>query len=301
MTDMTLDRQHEAAAARSAGRSLRVEVTSATHRGQVRANNEDAVLAERADSPVAERRGVLCVVADGMGGHAAGEVASSLAVQTTRQHFYASREPENGLALREAISAANEAVWREAQRSPDRAGMGCTISAAVVRGDEVAVGHVGDSRAYMVRRADITQITTDHSWVAEQVRAGALTPEQARQHPRRNVITRAIGQRASVAVDIYRLHAAAGDAIVLCSDGLSSVVEDDEIGRYARELPPQEAVKRLIDVANSRGAPDNVTVAVMRLAVDAVTSAGGRRPGWGLLGLALLLVVIAAYVVLRPF
>ena len=276
-------------------------MASLSDRGQVRPNNEDAVLAERADSPVAERRGVLCVVADGMGGHAAGEVASSLAVQTTRQHFYASDDPENGAALREAISAANEAVWREAQRSPDKAGMGCTLSAAVVRGDEVVVGHVGDSRAYLVRRADITQITTDHSWVAEQVRAGALTPEQARQHPRRNVITRAIGQRASVEVEIYRFCAASGDAIVLCSDGLTSVVEDDEIGRYARELPPQEAVQRLIDAANSRGAPDNVTVAVMRLTVDAVTPTSGRRLGWGLLGLALLVVAIAAYVVLRPF
>lgn len=296
MTDMTLDNLHEVRTARS----LRVQVASATDRGQVRSNNEDAVLAETGDSQAPERRGVLCVVADGMGGHAAGEVASSLAVQTTRQHFYASNNPENGEALREAVSAANEAVWREAQRSPDRAGMGCTISAAVVHGDEVAVGHVGDSRAYLVRRADITQITTDHSWVAEQVRAGALTPEQARQHPRRNVITRALGQRASVAVDLYRLHAAAGDAIVLCSDGLTSVVADEEIGRYARELPPQEAVQRLIDVANSRGAPDNVTVAVMRLTVDAVTPVS-RRLRWGLLGFALLLAAIAAYVVLRPF
>ncbi len=297
MMDMTLDSQHQACTAGS----LRVEVASLSHRGQVRSNNEDAVLAEPVNSPEARRRGVLCAVADGMGGHAAGEVASSLAVQTTRHSFYASVNPENGEALREAITAANEAVWWEAQRSPEKAGMGCTISAAAVCGDEVVVGHVGDSRAYLVRLADITQITTDHSWVAEQVRTGALTPQQARQHPRRNVITRAIGHRAAVAVDLYRLRVVEGDVLVLCSDGLTSTVEDGEIGRYARELPPQEAVQRLVDVANSRGAPDNVTVAVVRLAVEAVATAR-RRSRLGLLWLlALPLVAVAAYLVLRPF
>ncbi len=246
-------------------KGLRIVAASFSHRGQVRTNNEDSVLLEPADSTEARGRGVLCVVADGMGGHAAGEVASALAVQTTRDRYYGSTNPQNDEALREAIVAANEAVWREAQRTPSKSGMGCTLSAAVVQGDAVVVGHVGDSRVYLVRHAETIQVTADHSWVAEQVRAGNLTVEQARQHPRRNVITRALGQRAVVVVDLYRLRLMADDVLVLCSDGLTATVEDREIGRYARELPPPAAVQRLVDLANSRGAPDNVTVAVMRV------------------------------------
>jgi protein phosphatase len=141
--------------------------------------------------------------------------------------------------------------------------MGCTLTAAVIRGSQLAIGHVGDSRAYHVNAFGITQLTTDHSWVAEQVSCGALTPEQASNHPQRNVLCRAVGPDEVVEVDITSQTLEAGDVLVLCSDGLHTLVNEQEIAAIAQCLPPRDAVRRLVELANSRGAPDNVSVAVL--------------------------------------
>jgi hypothetical protein len=143
--------------------------------------------------------------------------------------------------------------------------MGCTATAALVLGDRLVVGHVGDSRAYLIRGDGIARITEDHSWVAQQVASGALTEEQADHHPRRNVILRALGARKDVEVAMYSETLRPGDVVVLCSDGLSTTVSDGEIGRIVQDCPPQQAVRRLVSLANERGAPDNVTVAVLRV------------------------------------
>jgi PPM family protein phosphatase len=241
-----------------------VQTAALSDRGQVREINEDAVLIEPAGSLEARTRGVLCVLADGMGGYAAGEVASQLAVQRVRDGYYGSASSYMVDALRGAVEAANQDVW-QAGRQPEHTGMGSTLTAAVVMHENLVLAHVGDSRAYLVRGRGIAQITEDHSWVAEQVACGALTPEQANNHPQRNVILRALGAGESVEVAVYRETVMPGDALVLCSDGLSTVVSDQEIGHMVRDLPPEEAVRHLVALANSRGAPDNVTVAIVRI------------------------------------
>ena len=243
-----------------------VEVATVSDPGQERDLNEDASLVEPPQSPSARARGVLCVVADGMGGHAAGEVASRLAVQTIRARYYHGTSPYVAQSLREAIQQANLAIWKESRQSASRAGMGCTVAAAVLHQDSLVIGHVGDSRAYLIRGDAIAQLTTDHSFVAEQVAAGVLTEEQAQNHPHRNVITRALGSASTVEVDVTQQSVLPGDVLVLCSDGLMAAnVTDSEIGFLARQQSPQQAAQTLVRLANQRGAPDNVTVAVLRI------------------------------------
>jgi protein phosphatase len=238
----------------------------ATDAGLARDNNEDSVVAEPIQSAAARRRGLLCVLADGIGGQAAGEVASHLAVDTVRQVFYASpRWYSTPRALRSAIVAANDAIWSTAINISAYAGMGSTLTAAVVQGRRLVVGHVGDSRAYLLHAGRAIQITRDHSWVAEQVSMGVLTPEQARKHSRRNVILRSLGQSSNVCVDVYECRLRHDDVVLLCSDGLTSVLSDEEIADCASQLGLPELVTRLVDIANERGGPDNVTVAAHRI------------------------------------
>jgi PPM family protein phosphatase len=234
-------------------------------RGQVREGNEDSVYLEPAGSSEARARGTLCMVADGMGGYAAGEVASRLAIEGVRERYYASSSTYIVDALRDAIEATNLEVWQYAQHDTASTGMGCTLTAAVILGDDLVIGHVGDSRAYLVRSNECAQMTKDHSWVEGQVDLGALTREQANQHPQRNIILRAIGPRSAVEVDIVQHKIADGDVILLCSDGLSTLVSDEEIGRIASHSSPAEIVNSLVTLANERGAPDNVTVAALQI------------------------------------
>jgi serine/threonine protein phosphatase PrpC len=259
-------------------------VAADTDKGQVRANNEDSVLVEQPTSADAQRRGTLGLVADGMGGAAAGEVASQLAAETVHDFFYQSPNGSTGEALGEAIRAANARIWNQANQHEEQAGMGSTLTAVVVSDDNVTIGHVGDSRAYLVRKGSITQLTQDHSWVAEQVAAHILTPEEAEHHPRRNVITRALGQKSSVDVDVFTRRIRDGDSLLLCSDGLTRVVQDIEIEEEVSRSQPREAVKRLIDLANKRGAPDNVSVAILRRA------SARRMPAY-----ALILAFVVVY------
>jgi protein phosphatase len=265
-----------------------------TDRGQVRTDNEDAVYLEPAGSHEARARGLLCIVADGMGGYAAGEVASRMAVQAVRNRYYAGSSTFIVDALRIAIEGANQDVWQAAQRQPETTGMGCTLTAVVILGVDLVVGHVGDSRAYLLRDNEIAQVTRDHSWVAEQVEAGALTPEQANRHPQRNVILRALGARATVEVDIIQDRVLDGDILVLCSDGLSTVLEDEQIGRIVLDSSPEQAVRQLVILANKRGAPDNVTVAVLRVSGPTQSWISRLRGWWPLATAGAVLLVLAA-------
>jgi protein phosphatase len=237
-----------------------------TDPGRVRPNNEDAVRAEPPDTSAARARGTLCVLADGVGGQAAGEVASHLAVDTVRDAFYAApmHQPVDQ-ALVDAVRAANDAVWSAARADPNHAGMASTVTAAVISGQTLVLAHVGDSRAYVFRGPRVTQITRDHSWVALQVEAGVLTPAEARRHRRRNIVLRALGQGPTVEVDTYRYLLEPGDIALLCSDGLTTVVDDDEIAACLAATAPQKRAEALIAFALDRGAPDNVSVACASL------------------------------------
>jgi PPM family protein phosphatase len=221
-----------------------------SHRGRRRRHNEDAYVVQPP----------LFAVADGMGGAKAGEVASALAADAVQE---SGNDAESGEARVAAlIEEANRRVFRRASEDREASGMGTTMTVALVEGDEVAIGHVGDSRAYLIRDGRLEQLTDDHSLVAELVRSGKLTPEEAETHPQRSVITRALGTEADVDVDTFSVRSAPGDLFLLCSDGLNSMVDDetilDAVERNRADL--EEAAKALINAANRGGGEDNITV-----------------------------------------
>ena len=240
-----------------------------THPGQVRPLNEDAF--KIADEPETghmwESRGRLLVVADGMGGHAAGEVASQLAVDTLYQHYYDEDDVPLPPAIRleRAVTEANLSVYEQAVRIDAQSGMGTTLVAAVIHEGRVLIANVGDSRAYLIRDGEATQITNDHSWVAEQVKLGTITEDQAENHAYRNLVTRCLGHRPGMQVDIFEHRLRAGDTVLLCSDGLSNQVSDAELASVLSLQGPEPAVESLVDMANERGGPDNITGVVARV------------------------------------
>ena len=247
----------------------RLSIGSCTDVGAVRERNEDSILVEPIDSPDATARGWLGIVADGLGGHRRGDLASQLAVQTTREVFYErSRARDTGARLRLAVERANDVIRRKGDESASTAEMASTITAAVIEGTKLTVAQVGDSRGYLIRNSRLRQVTHDHSLVDELVRNGGLTPEQAAHHPNRNVITRALGTRATVEVDLFEEGLHDDDAVVLCSDGLYRCVEESEFAR-ALISEPQPAAESLVALANQRGAPDNVSVIIVRVALVA--------------------------------
>jgi serine/threonine protein phosphatase PrpC len=244
----------------------RIEVGLATDVGQVRTGNEDSILCEPLESLLVSERGLFCAVADGMGGHAAGEDASSMAVQVARDVFYGTAGGTDPMeALRLAVAQANAAVYEAGAGKTGRDHMGTTLTAAVLFNRRVVVGHVGDSRCYLVLDDIITQLSKDHSWVAEEVEAGRMTPEQARVNPRRNIITRALGLRPDVDVDAYEANLEPGNVVVICSDGLHGLVSEEEIFSYVKRLRPADAVDALVQLANDRGGPDNISVVIARI------------------------------------
>ena len=245
----------------------RLSVGSCTDVGAVRDRNEDSIHVEPLDSSEARSRGWLGIVADGLGGHRRGDLASQLAVQTTREVFY-QRSPGRspGDRLRSAVERANEVIRRTGEESATTAEMASTITAAVIEGAHLTVAQVGDSRGYLIRNSRLRQITHDHSLVDELVRNGGLTPEQAAHHPNRNVITRALGTRDTVQVDIFDEDLHDEDVVVLCSDGLYRTVEESEIAR-ALVSEPQPAAETLVNLSLQRGAPDNVSVIIVRIAI----------------------------------
>jgi protein phosphatase len=256
--------------------TLTVEVGGRTDKGRVRPGNEDAFGLEPPTSAQARAHGTLLVVSDGMGGHAAGEVASNLAVDTIKTTFYRDRGASPAESIENAISAANGVIFEDSEQNPARAGMGCTVVVMLVQGSSLTVGHVGDSRGYLIRGGRARQITRDHSWVAMQVEEGVLTPEQAEHHPNRSLLMRALGRQPSVEVEIGHHQLQAGDVLILCSDGLTNVVNDAEIGEYASRYAPATAADQLVNLANQRGAPDNVTVVAA-----SITSPAGAAAATG--------------------
>ncbi|MBI2843990.1 MAG: Stp1/IreP family PP2C-type Ser/Thr phosphatase [Armatimonadetes bacterium] len=241
-----------------------VKMGARTDLGRVRENNEDKFdFYEPEEDDVLAIKGSFYGVADGMGGHAAGQIASEIALKTVVKSYYADRSPEVAGSLRRAVREANSLIHDTAQMIAERSGMGTTLTAVVIRADEAYFVHVGDSRAYLIREVEIRQVTEDHSWVAEQVKRGALTEEEARYSPFRNVITRSLGNMPSVEPDIIAEELRVGDTIILCSDGLSGSVEPDEILELAAGASPSRAAMDLVDTANERGGPDNITVVVV--------------------------------------
>jgi protein phosphatase len=235
-----------------------------TDMGQVRENNEDKFDFYEPEEPaILSQRGSLYAVADGIGGALAGQIASEMMLKHVIANYYDHPAPDLVTAMHEAIVQTNDRIHSLAQMIPERSGMGTTLVGAIFVEERVVVAQVGDSRAYLIRNGGITQITHDHSWVEEQVRAGVMSRSEAERSPFRNVITRSIGAAPQVQPDFYEEHALMGDVWVLCSDGLTGHVQDAEIAQIAGNHAPSEAARQLIELANARGGRDNITVFVL--------------------------------------
>ncbi len=245
-----------------------LRVAEAAHRtdvGRQREANEDSLFS----------RAPVFAVADGMGGAQAGEVASRIAAAAFEPELPAEAPAEPW--LRDTVQRANREIFEFAQGDSARSGMGTTLTAAVVTGDEVSFGHVGDSRAYLLRDGNLSQLTSDHSLVEELRRQGKLTKAQAAEHPQRSVITRALGPEPDVAVDTMTVQARPGDVFLLCSDGLTTMLSDDELQAIVEGTDSlDDAARRLVRAANDRGGRDNITVILFRLA-----DAGAAAPEEG--------------------
>lgn len=236
---------------------------SITDVGRVRSQNQDYVFAS--DTPVGKLAN-LFVVADGMGGHRAGDRASSCAVSVFVSSVKKSKDRNPVNIMRKALEKANASVYKEANSSKALQGMGTTIVSATIDKDTLYVANIGDSRLYLLRDKNIRQITRDHSLIEEMIRIGGITREEGRFHPDRNVITRAVGVRESVEADFFDETVKENDILLLCSDGLSNMVEDDEIKEIISNAPDLEsAANRLVKKANENGGRDNITVLLAKV------------------------------------
>ena len=235
--------------------------------GKKRERNEDScILCAPQDEGLLECRGYLFAIADGMGGASAGEHASRLALSTFSEQFYNGAETNIPNHVQESIESANEHVFAEAEQHAELSGMGTTLSTVAIVGDCAYIGQVGDSRVYLQRpKADLLQITEDHSLVAEQVRGGIISEEEARNHSLKNLITRAIGIKEDVEVDLFSLRLQKGDTLLICSDGLCNMVEDDDIANALQVETLQTAARLLVGKALEAGGSDNISVALVRV------------------------------------
>ena len=243
-----------------------------THIGLVRSSNQDSFCALLApDAPLGSD--ALLAVADGMGGRPAGDVASAMAIERLLSRLQeadkqqALDDGQRAGLLGEAMHAVNRDVFQAAIK-PETRGMGTTLTVAMVTTSSLAIGHVGDSRLYLLRGGQLHQPTADHNWAEEEIRRGHLDRDAARTHPGRNILTRAIGTSPHVEADVLVLGVQPGDTILLCSDGLHGLhglLSDEEISRVLQDQSPPEAAKTLVNMANEQGGHDNVTVVVARL------------------------------------
>lgn len=245
---------------------MHLSVGARTDVGMIRAGNEDSFFADCLPT-----HGIF-IVADGMGGHAAGEVASAMAVQiVTRELAGLADAGERGggdvrAVVRQALRTANRAIYDRTIAESDKQGMGTTVSALILSGNHYIIGQVGDSRVYLLRAGELSQITKDHSYVQEQVDAGYLTPEQARFHPYSNVITRCVGASTDVEPDAYIGEVQEGDVFLVASDGLTGMVDDRRLHQMLQSrAAPARIVDALIGEANGRGGLDNITAIVVRV------------------------------------
>lgn len=225
--------------------------------GKKRTLNEDSFYFEKT------KKGTVLLVSDGMGGHNAGDVASRLAVEAVVEFMQQTdifSDPET--TLRQAVSYANNKIYAAACQNSDYLGMGATIVLAVVCGNCVTVANVGDSRAYLISKNAIRQITKDHSYVYELVKNGVITPEEAKVHPRRNEILKALGNAPEVYPDIFVTEIKRREKLLLCTDGLSGMVDDSQICTVVNQLSSEDACQELIRIANENGGLDNITVVI---------------------------------------
>jgi PPM family protein phosphatase len=266
---------------------VKIEVGSATDIGRVRERNEDSVLV---DPP-------LYVVADGMGGHRGGQVASQVALETMGE-----LAAEGPGSLADHVRRANRAVWDRSVEDERLSGMGTTLTAARIDGGSALIAHVGDSRAYLLRDGMLRQLTTDHTLVDRMVKSGEITEAEADVHPHKNVLTRALGTDEQVEVDEDSIALLDGDRLLLCSDGLTGMVTEDQIQAILENSDhPQQAADRLVKAANRAGGIDNISVVVLDTIGEGEEATGGRRVAppsgrtlrhWGLrAGLAILILV----------
>jgi PPM family protein phosphatase len=271
---------------------VRIEVGSATDIGRVRERNEDSILVEPP----------LYVVADGMGGHRGGQVASQVALETMEE-----LAGEDKGSLADHVRSANRAVWDRSVEDQQLSGMGTTLTAARVDGASATIAHVGDSRAYLLREGLLRQLTTDHTLVERMIRSGEITEAEADVHPHKNVLTRALGTDEHVEVDEDAVELIDGDRLLLCSDGLTGMVTEDQIQAILETTEsPQQAADRLVKAANRAGGIDNISVVV----IDAIGEGDGAEPSrrrvarpsggtlarWGLrAGVAILVLLVLVF------
>ncbi|HNW37170.1 MAG TPA: protein phosphatase 2C domain-containing protein, partial [Candidatus Ozemobacteraceae bacterium] len=244
----------------------RLKISYHTDRGLVRRNNEDSSLAVPPwREPAISAGACLFGVADGMGGHAAGEIASRIAMESLRSWLSGYRPGGTGLpAVETAFCEANHAIWQHVREHPECQGMGTTLTAGIISGNQMILGHVGDSRAYLFRNGEIRQLSSDHTLVAEQVRAGLLDAVAARTHPARHILSRALGVREFVNIDTTIVELAVGDVVMFCSDGIYGPVPEALLKEELARQPFKNLAKRLVGCAFKAGAPDNATaVAVL--------------------------------------
>lgn len=235
-----------------------------TETGRVRTINQDSFFVGEVSG------GYLAVVADGMGGHSTGEVASQKAVATIQGELESSKSYPPA-ALARAVQSANLEIFDYASEHPENHGMGTTLTTVFIDDQVGLVGHIGDSRVYLVREGEIRQLTLDHSWVAERVRQGILTNDEAKRHRLRNVITNALGALPEVKLDLSHFEVQEGDRLLLCSDGINMLLSDESLLEIlSSDATPDELTQRLMDEANKRGSPDNITAVVIEIkAVEA--------------------------------
>ena len=290
--------------------SAHLSVFATTHPGEGGKNNEDnyAVsafqISESDPTPA-----LIAIIADGVGGHQAGEIASSLAVETISQVIAESDADQPLVTLEQAFYKANEAIYSQSISDSEHVGMSTTAACAWVIGDRLYISSVGDSRIYLIREEQIIQATIDHTWVQEAIESGILTPEQARTHPNAHLIRRHLGSKQPALPD-FRLHlkpeesdkqAVAnqgmhlepGDHILLCSDGLTDLVSNEEIREILGAYSLKEALQELIDLANTRGGHDNITIIGIQVPEDILVSVLPRTRSRFVLALGLLVVVLA--------
>jgi PPM family protein phosphatase len=262
--------------ARLEGEAVQIVSSGLSDVGRVRTNNEDSF---RIVEPLN-----LFILSDGMGGEAHGEVASAMAVDVINKYCKAEREDSGATVLDEvpanissqtrrlknAVAKANFQIFQSAQKNPEQRGMGATITALWLKDTLLSIAHVGDSRAYLLRNGNLQQLTNDHSLVAEQVRRGLITPQQAEESEMQSVLLRALGAHPEVEIDVDEVEITPRDVLLLCSDGLTRMVTEPEIaGALQAETVPSAAAERLIALANENGGVDNVTVIVVRFEDDA--------------------------------
>lgn len=237
-----------------------------TDTGLIRNSNEDSyrIIPESSQNPC------VVIIADGMGGHNCGEVASRMTVDYISDYMERSGSrlfscPDIGEEIKKLVGETNTAVFEASLTRPEASGMGTTLTMAVIVGSKVTVAHVGDSRLYIAQSDSMRQVTQDHSYIEELIKNGTLTREEAESHPRKHVITRAIGSSKDLEVDILDFEATEGDVLLLCTDGLTNMICENEIYSIIKDSEPQKACEQLIEAAKSKGGEDNITVIVYQM------------------------------------